>query len=158
MEDCLQKWCGVSEYRAQAKTSNKGKMVIYKETIKLITSHRDELVDITRQVQSVIRKSGIKDGICYVFCPHTTAGLTVNENADPTVKNDIIRALEEMIPSIPFHHAEGNSPAHIKASMMGFSLQLLVQENVLLLGTWQGVYFCEFDGPRNREIHAQIFC
>lgn len=131
-------------------------MQIYKKTINIKTSHKDELLDITSDISRVVTDSGTQDGICFVYCPHTTAGLTINENADPSVKKDILRGLEQMIPSIRFSHLEGNSPAHIKASMMGFSLQLLIENGSLVLGTWQGIYFCEFDGPRRRTVHLQI--
>lgn len=124
--------------------------------ISIKTSRTDELVDITAQVLNVVGDSGIEDGVCVIYCPHTTAGLTINENADPSVKQDILRGLDKMIPNINFSHMEGNSPAHIKASLMGFSLQVLIQNGSLVLGTWQGIYFCEFDGPRTRNFHVQI--
>ncbi len=119
------------------------------------TSRTDELVDITRQISNVVGDSGVEEGVCVIYCPHTTAGLTINENADPSVKQDILRGLDKMVPNIKFSHMEGNSPAHIKASLMGFSLQVLIQNGSLVLGTWQGIYFCEFDGPRSRNIHVQ---
>jgi secondary thiamine-phosphate synthase enzyme len=131
-------------------------MDIYKKTISIKTSHKDELMDITSDVLKEVRESGARAGVCFIYCPHTTAGLTINENADPAVKKDILRGLEGMIPSIHFSHLEGNSPAHIKASMMGFSLQILIEDGSLVLGTWQGIYFCEFDGPRRRNFHVQI--
>ncbi len=120
------------------------------------TSRTDELVDIPAQVSNVVGDSGVEDGVCVIYCPHTTAGLTINENADPSVKKDILRGLDKMIPNTSFSHMEGNSPAHIKASMMGFSLQVLIEGGSLVLGTWQGIYFCEFDGPRSRNFHVQI--
>jgi secondary thiamine-phosphate synthase enzyme len=131
-------------------------MAIYKKTINIRTSYKDELLDITSDVSRIVTDSGAQDGICFVYCPHTTAGLTINENADPAVKKDILRGLEQMVPSIRFSHLEGNSSAHIKASMMGFSLQLLIENGSLVLGTWQGIYFCEFDGPRRRTVRLQI--
>ncbi len=131
-------------------------MVNNKRTINIKTVHKEELVDITSHIVNVVKNSGTGNGVCIVYCPHTTAGLTINENADPAVKKDIIRGLEKMVPSINYSHMEGNSPAHIKASMMGFSLQVLIQDGSLVLGTWQGIYFCEFDGPRNRTFHVQI--
>ncbi len=131
-------------------------MVITKKVIGVRTSHREELLDITQQVMGVVKDSGAKDGVCIIYCPHTTAGLTINENADPSVKSDILKGLDAMIPSIHFSHAEGNSDAHIKASMMGFSLQVLIEDGSLVLGTWQGIYFCEFDGPRSRKLHVQV--
>ncbi len=131
-------------------------MVNNKRTINIKTVHKEELLDITPHIVNVVKESGTGNGVCFVYCPHTTAGLTINENADPAVKKDIIRGLEKMVPSINYSHMEGNSPAHIKASMMGFSLQVLIQDGSLVLGTWQGIYFCEFDGPRSRKFHVQI--
>lgn len=123
------------------------------QNITVKTSTRSELIDITREVQSVISSSEIKNGICQVYIPHTTAGITINENADPDVKYDIIRTLEQTIPwQGNYRHSEGNSAAHIKASMMGFSVSLPVNNGNLLLGTWQCIYFCEFDGPRSRNV------
>jgi secondary thiamine-phosphate synthase enzyme len=118
-------------------------MGIYKKTVSIKTSHTDELVDISHHIVNAVNDSGARDGVCFIFCPHTTAGLTINENADPSVKKDLLRGLDSMIPSISFSHMEGNSPAHIKASMMGFSLQVLIEDGSLILGTWQGIYFCE---------------
>ena len=115
------------------------------------------LVDITSEVQKKITKTGIEEGICYLFNPHTTAGLTINEGADPDVRTDIIKGLKEIVPlNYPFKHMEGNSPSHIMASLMGASLTIMVSGNKLQLGTWQAIYFCEFDGPRTRNIHWQI--
>ncbi len=131
-------------------------MVCDKRTINIKTVHKEELVEITPYIVNVVKESDTGNGVCIVYCPHTTAGLTINENADPAVKKDIIRGLEKKVPSINYSHMEGNSPAHIKASMMGFSLQVLIQDGSLVLGTWQGIYFCEFDGPRNRSFHVQI--
>jgi len=114
-------------------------------------------VDITRQVQRVVAESGVRSGVCHVFVPHTTAGVTINENADPDVTRDIIQTLERVVPwEGPYAHGEGNSAAHIKASMMGFSQSVLIENGVLALGTWQAIYFCEFDGPRNREAWVRI--
>lgn len=131
-------------------------MAIYKRKITITASYKNKLLDITRQVARIVQESGVEEGICFVFCPHTTAGLTINENADPDVKKDILQGLEKMVPALPYSHMEGNSPAHIKASLMGFSLQVLIQDSSLVLGTWQGIYFCEFDGPRTRNVHIQI--
>ncbi len=120
---------------------------------RLTTHEREQVLDITGQVQTAIRDSGCPDGFCVVFCPHTTAALSVNENADPDVKTDLLRHLAEMIPQKrSFHHAEGNSDAHIKTILSGPSLTLLVEGGQACLGTWQGVYFLEFDGPREREV------
>ena len=115
------------------------------------------LVDITTEVQGQITKTGIEEGICYLFNPHTTAGLTINEGADPDVRTDIIKGLKEIVPmEYPFKHMEGNSPSHIMASLMGSSLTIIVSNKILQLGTWQAIYFCEFDGPRTRKIQWQI--
>ena len=115
------------------------------------------LLDITTKVQNQISQAGIGEGTCYLFNPHTTAGLTINEGADPDVRTDIIKGLQEMVPlDYPFKHGEGNSPSHIMASLMGASLTIMISENRLQLGTWQAIYFCEFDGPRTRTINWQI--
>lgn len=123
-----------------------------------VTTNRDmHLVDITSEVQQLLTKTGIEEGICYLFNPHTTAGLTINEGADPDVRSDIIKGLREIVPlNYPFKHQEGNSPSHIMASLMGSSLTLMVSSNLLQLGTWQAIYFCEFDGPRSRNILWQV--
>ncbi len=127
------------------------------ESFKVKTGRRAEFVDITAQVQGVVRDSGIRKGVCHIYVPHTTAGLTINENADPAVPADIIAHLEKLVPrSGDYRHAEGNSDSHIKASMMGFSETVLVENGALVLGTWQCVYFCEFDGPRNRTVSVQV--
>jgi len=121
------------------------------------TSSRECLIDITEQVKTIIAKSGIDDGIAVVYCPHTTAGITINEGADPSVRSDIVRFLGDMIPrTYSFDHAEGNSDAHIKASMIGSSVNLLVQDGGIVLGTWQSIYFCEFDGPRSRKYLVKV--
>ncbi|MGB9810064.1 MAG: secondary thiamine-phosphate synthase enzyme YjbQ, partial [Caldanaerobacter sp.] len=114
------------------------------------TPAREVMIDITREVQEEVKGSGVKEGICTVFVPHTTAGITINENADPTVKEDILSALDKIIPNISFKHLEGNSDAHIKSSLVGNSVTVLIENGELVLGTWQGIYFCEFDGPRKR--------
>jgi secondary thiamine-phosphate synthase enzyme len=125
--------------------------------LKLSTSKRSEFIDITDEVQKVISKSGIKQGVCEVFVPHTTAGITINENADPDVVADIINNLERLVPwRNSYAHSEGNSAAHIKASMMGFSQSVIIADSQLMLGTWQGIYFCEFDGPRQRKVWVRI--
>jgi len=121
------------------------------------TSSRECLIDITEQVKTIIAKSGIDDGIAVVYCPHTTAGITINEGADPSVRSDIVRFLGDMIPrTYSFDHAEGNSDAHIKASIIGSSVNLLVQDGGIVLGTWQSIYFCEFDGPRSRKYLVKV--
>jgi len=121
------------------------------------TSHREELVDVTRQVQEAANKTGIESGIVICFVPHTTAGITINEDADPDVQRDIIDKLSREIPRDDgFHHAEGNSDAHIKASLMGSSVQVLLENGQLALGRWQGIFFCEFDGPRSRQLLVKV--
>ena len=121
------------------------------------TSVRMEFVDITSQVQKEVAASGINDGVCYVYNPHTTAGLTVNEGADPAVQDDIVAVLKKVIPrDYPYKHMEGNSPAHIMASLMGSSVTVFVENGRLVLGTWQKIFFCEFDGPRSRKVICKI--
>ncbi len=121
------------------------------------TTGRCEFVDITSQVQKAVTESKINEGIVIVYVPHTTAGITINENADPSVQSDILMHLDEMVPqSGKYRHAEGNSPAHIKASLMGSSVTVFVSGGKLGLGTWQGIYFCEFDGPRTRKVWIKI--
>ncbi len=115
------------------------------------------LVDITAHIQRLVTKIGIENGVCYVFVPHTTAGVTINENADPTVRSDILTALERMVPwKGGYEHAEGNAAAHIKASLMGASQSVMVSGGGLDLGTWQGIYLAEFDGPRSRSVWVQV--
>ena len=123
------------------------------QSFKVKTNSRSDFIDITSQVQNVLSSSRINSGICQVYIPHTTAGVTINENADPNVKSDIIQSLEKTIPwHENYRHIEGNSAAHIKASMMGFSASIPVENGNLVLGTWQCIYFCEFDGPRTRNV------
>ncbi len=125
------------------------------ETTTLRTSRRCELVDITGQVQKAIGECGLDEGVAMVFVPHTTAGVTINENADPSVVSDLLESLERMVPErADYRHAEGNSDAHCKASMMGSSVNVGVSGGRLVLGTWQGIYFCEFDGPRSRKFQV----
>ena len=127
------------------------------QSFKVRTNSQSDLIDITREVQKLLSSADIKSGICQVYIPHTTAGVTINENADPDVKFDIIRTLEKTIPwRNNYRHAEGNSAAHIKASMMGFSVSVPVENGKLLLGTWQCIYFCEFDGPRTRNVIVNL--
>lgn len=121
------------------------------------TRARNELVDITRSVAAELEKIGVKSGTCVVYVPHTTAGVTINENADPDVPGDILAGLARLVPaSGDYRHAEGNSDAHIKASLVGFSVTIPVIDGRLALGTWQAVYFCEFDGPRHRHVLVGI--
>lgn len=121
------------------------------------TGSRGELIDITHRVSEILSEACVKNGICFVYSEHTTAGLTINENADADVTRDILVGLDRLVPLTgDYRHAEGNSDAHIKASLMGFSLMLPVVDGRLALGTWQGIYFCEFDGPRNRHVLVVI--
>jgi secondary thiamine-phosphate synthase enzyme len=126
--------------------------IIWKEII-VPTGSKVQLVDVTASVAGELSRSNVKSGVCYVYVPHTTAGVTINENADPDVTTDLINGLEKLAPAAaPYLHAEGNSDAHIKASLMGFSVIVPVMDGRLALGTWQGIYFCEFDGPRRRKL------
>jgi secondary thiamine-phosphate synthase enzyme len=125
--------------------------------IQVKTKARNELIDITQQVEKVVEEAGIAEGICVVVVPHTTAAVTVNENADPSVKADIIAKLGELVPAGDrYHHQEGNADAHIKAALVGTSESILVRGGQLALGTWQGVFFCEFDGPRTRQVWVKV--
>jgi secondary thiamine-phosphate synthase enzyme len=121
--------------------------------IEVKTQSKEELMDITASVKDICATSEIQEGICHIYVPHTTAGVTINENADPTVKDDILMTLKKIVPnSLPYQHLEGNSPAHVKACLIGPSVNIIVQDGRLSLGTWQGVFFCEFDGPRRRKV------
>ncbi|MFQ6031655.1 MAG: secondary thiamine-phosphate synthase enzyme YjbQ [Candidatus Zixiibacteriota bacterium] len=125
--------------------------------ISVKTSTRVELIDITPLVEKVISESKIKSGLCTIYVPHTTAAVTINENADPSVRRDIIMELNKIVPfDDNYSHLEGNAAAHIKTSMIGSSETILVDDGSLVLGTWQGIYFCEFDGPRNRKVIIKI--
>lgn len=127
------------------------------KTIQVKTHHHDQMVDITNAVREAVSETGIREGVCTIFVPHTTAGLTINENADPDVVRDFTTILDSLIPwSNNYRHMEGNSAAHVKASMMGFSEQVLVNRGHLVLGAWQGIYLCEYDGPRLRKVHIKI--
>ncbi len=133
-------------------------MNIVLETLSVSTGKRNDLIDITGKVESIVRKSGITDGDVLVYCPHTTAAITINENADPSVVHDILLTLEELVPHhrTGYRHGEGNSDSHVKSSMLGCSEQIPISKGSLVLGTWQGIYFCEFDGPRSRKVFVQI--
>lgn len=121
------------------------------------TQSKEELIDITSSIEQVVEASGIEEGICCIYVPHTTAGVTINENADPSVKRDILMATKKIVPDTwGYSHAEGNSPAHVKSSLVGPSLSIIIDKGKLALGTWQGVIFCEFDGPRRRKIFIQL--
>jgi secondary thiamine-phosphate synthase enzyme len=126
--------------------------------ITIPTQARDQMLDITSQLERLVTESGVERGFCYLFNPHTTAALTINENADPDVMRDILVGLDRLIPwKGDFRHGEGNSAAHIKASLFGPSLQIMVEHGRMVLGTWQGIYFCEFDGPRQRHLKVRIY-
>ncbi len=118
------------------------------------TQHHAQFIEITDEVQRIVTASGIRDGICTVFVPHTTAGITINENADPDVVRDLLYALDKAVPwrDPNYRHGEGNTAAHVKSSIMGHSVQVLVRNGQLQFGTWQGIFFCEFDGPRTRKV------
>lgn len=124
--------------------------------LEIATSAQMELQDITSQVQRALADSGVQEGVCTLFVPHTTAGVTLNENWDPAVRGDLLRALAAMVPNVPFHHGEGNSPAHLMSTLVGASETLLVIGGQLRLGSWQGVYLAEFDGPRRRRVIVNI--
>ena len=127
------------------------------ETIQIKTSAKTDLIDITSSVEETVRKSGVKDGICWVYVPHTTAAVTINENADPSVSKDILMELNKIVPfQDRYQHLEGNSPAHIKASLIGSSISVFVESGRLVVGTWQGIFFCEFDGPRSRKVLVKV--
>ena len=120
------------------------------------TSHT-QMIDITRQVQQTVSESGVKDGLCIVFIPHTTAAVTINENADPDVQTDFMKEINKIVPwEDGYLHMEGNAAAHLKASMMGFSETVIIKDGRLVLGTWQGIYFLEYDGARNRKVIVKI--
>jgi secondary thiamine-phosphate synthase enzyme len=133
-------------------------MKIEQESFNISTRSRSQMIDITSKVQSFVSESGIADGDVIVYCPHTTAAVTINENADASVQHDILLTLEDLLPQrrSGYRHSEGNSDAHCKSSLVGCSEQLLVKNGHLQLGTWQGVYFCEFDGPRSRHVIVQV--
>jgi secondary thiamine-phosphate synthase enzyme len=128
------------------------------QTFEVPTRRRDEFVEITDKVQQIVAGSGIRAGAVTVYVPHTTAGITINENADPDVVHDMLLTLNRLVPrdATGYRHAEGNSDSHVKASMMGSSCRVLIDAGRLVLGTWQGIYFCEFDGPRTRTVHVQV--
>jgi len=127
------------------------------DTIEIRTRTKEEFVDLTAEVGRIVAGSGVASGVCVVAVPHTTAGVTVNENADPDVRADLLMTLRRIVPdALPYAHAEGNSPAHVKAALVGSSATLLVEGGRLQLGTWQGVFFCEFDGPRTRKVWVKV--
>jgi secondary thiamine-phosphate synthase enzyme len=133
-------------------------MKVLTKDFHISTRNRCEFVDITDEVTSLVNKAGVKEGDAFVYCPHTTAGITINENADPSVVHDILLTLEELVPHLRagYRHDEGNSDAHCKSSIVGCSTQVLIKDGRLSLGTWQGIFFCEFDGPRSRSFTVQV--
>ncbi len=133
-------------------------MKIIQEDFRVSTKSRNQMIDITSQVSSIVGRSGVTDGDAIVYCPHTTAAITINENADPSVPHDILLTLEQLLPQhrSGYQHSEGNSDAHCKSSIVGCSEQVLIKGGSLQLGTWQGIFFCEFDGPRNRKVIVQV--
>ncbi|MCX6088124.1 MAG: secondary thiamine-phosphate synthase enzyme YjbQ [Caldiserica bacterium] len=127
------------------------------QILEIETTSHTEMIDITAEIAAAISKNNVKSGVCTIFVPHTTAGVTLNENADPSVRKDFINVFEKLIPKYErYSHAEGNAPAHIKSSIFGSSLNIIIEDGKPVLGTWQGIFFCEFDGPRNRKIYLQI--
>ena len=127
------------------------------QTFQIKTSVKTDFIDITYSVQEAVQKTGVKEGICFVFIPHTTAAITINENADPSVTQDIATQLSKIVPFLDrYQHTEGNAPAHIKASLIGSSQMIFVESGKLVLGTWQGIFFCEFDGPRHRKVYVKV--
>jgi len=133
-------------------------MKIVEKDFRVNTKHRNQMIDITSQVGSLVAQSGITNGDVIVYCPHTTAAITINENTDPSVPHDILLTLAELVPHHRpgYRHSEGNSDAHCKSSLIGCSEQILIKDGTLSLGTWQGIFFCEFDGPRSRRAIVQI--
>lgn len=126
-------------------------------SLEVRTGSKTEFIDLTARVQQVVADSGVTEGLCHIFVPHTTAAVTINENADPSVQADILMVLNKIISDRePYRHLEGNSPAHIKASLVGPQLTVLVSQGRLVLGTWQGIFFCEFDGPRRRRLLVKV--
>lgn len=126
-------------------------------TLAVQSHHQVEMIDITRAASQAIRDCGITDGVAVIYTPHTTAAITINENADPDVSRDIVMAINKMVPMQDgYRHLEGNSAAHIKSSLFGASEMLIIENGGLILGTWQGLYFCEFDGPRQRKVHIKV--
>jgi len=129
------------------------------KALEIETRRREEIIDLTAEIQGIVAQSAVRDGLCVVFVPHTTAGITINENADPDVKTDVLAALLHAVPEgLPYRHSEGNSPAHVKASLVGSSVTVIVADGRLRLGTWQGIQICEFDGPRTRKVWVKVVC
>jgi secondary thiamine-phosphate synthase enzyme len=133
-------------------------MNIIQEDFRISTKSRNQMIDITSRVSSFVGQSGFANGDVIVYCPHTTAAITINENADPSVPHDLLLTLEELVPQhrSGYRHSEGNSDSHCKSSLVGCSEQILIKGGALQLGTWQGIFFCEFDGPRSRRVIVQV--
>jgi secondary thiamine-phosphate synthase enzyme len=133
-------------------------MNIVQDEFRISTKSRSQMIDITSQIRSLVGQTGVTDGDVIVYCPHTTAAITINENADPSVPHDMLLTLEELMPQhrSGYRHSEGNSDSHCKSSLVGCSEQILIKGGSLQLGTWQGIFFCEFDGPRSRKVIVQI--
>ncbi len=126
-------------------------------TLTVKSKLRTQLIDITSEIQKVVMSSGISEGLCMLYVPHTTAAITINESADPSVATDIMMVLDKVIPwKADYRHLEGNSPAHIKSTLVGASEVIAIESGSLILGTWQGIFFCEFDGPRTRSVHMRL--
>jgi len=129
-----------------------------KITITVKTKAKTEMIDITSEIQQWVRSQGLSDGLCMLYVPHTTAAVTINESADPSVRSDILMILNKIVPwEAGYRHMEGNSPAHVKATLVGTSEMIAIENGHLVLGTWQGIFFCEFDGPRTRKLHVRLF-
>jgi secondary thiamine-phosphate synthase enzyme len=132
-----------------------GKRVL--KNISIRSNQREELINVTSKISKIVRDSDIREGLVTLFVPHTTAAVTINENADPTVPVDIIGSMKKISPILPeFRHLEGNSDAHVKSSLFGCSQEIIIADGKLLLGIWQGIFFCEFDGPRNRKLFVKV--
>lgn len=126
-------------------------------TVRIRTNRRTQFVDVTAQIEKLVRESGVAHGVCYVYIPHTTAGVTINEHADPDVASDLEGIFDRLVPMDgPYRHAEGNSDSHMKATLTGSSQLVFVEGGKLALGRWQGIFFCEFDGPRERHFHVKV--
>lgn len=145
----------IKAVRKKTATKRRGKAMV--QCIRVRTSSRTQFVNITGEVQAAVEASGVSEGVCTVYVPHTTAGVTINENADPDVTRDIINTLDRLVPrNSSYRHIEGNADSHVKASLMGFSVNVPVENGRLVLGTWQAIYFCEFDGPRDRHVLVTV--
>jgi secondary thiamine-phosphate synthase enzyme len=127
------------------------------KVIEVCSTSKEEMIDITHNVEQIVQKENIENGICLVYTPHTTAGIIINENADPDVRRDILMMLKKLVPeSLPYSHTEGNSPAHIKSAIIGNSRIVPINKGRLSIGTWEGIFFCEFDGPRKRKVYLEV--